>query len=250
MSLRSRLLRLDRRSPAFVASAVLVGVVLLVIAWLLVTRADDGIPSAEDLAVRMDQRLSRVDTVQGTIQLVNGAVVIDQELWIHRPLRLRAEVESGPPGLAPVGPNQKTTLVLSEEEAWFYNPNLGVATVTSRAGYSPAANVDVGGSILESMPEAVLAALQNAADIQILGEERVAGRTMLRVQILLAQPLPPFDAQQLTVGLDREFYYPLLIETERGFSLRFQSVQFNQTIDPATFVFVPPAGIVVNRIDD
>jgi outer membrane lipoprotein-sorting protein len=250
VSFRSRLTRFDRRSPAFVMTAVVVGIALLLIAWIIATQADDGVPNADDIAVRMEQRLPRVSTVQGRIELVNGAAVLEQELWIERPRRLRAEVEAGPPGVAPVGPNQKTTLVLSEVEAWFYNPNLGVATVTSRANYTPAANVDVGGSILESMPEAVLAALQNAADIQLIGEERVAGRQTLRVQMLLAQPQTPFDAQRITVGLDREFFYPLWIETDRGFALRFQSIQFNEAIDPATFVFVPPAGIVVNRINE
>ncbi|MBI1298348.1 hypothetical protein GC175_25720 [bacterium] len=250
MSFRSRLTRFDRRSPAFVMTAVVVGIALLLIAWIIATQADDGVPSADDVAVRMEQRLPRVSTVQGRIELVNGAAVLEQELWIERPRRLRAEVEAGPPGVAPVGPNQKTTLVLSEEEAWFYNPTLGVATVTSRANYTPAASVDVGGSILESMPEAVLAALQNAADIQLIGEDRVAGRQTLRMQILMAQPQAPFDAQRITVGLDREFFYPLWIETDRGFALRFQNVQFNQAIDPATFVFVPPAGIVVNRINE
>ncbi len=250
MSFRSRLNSIDRRSPTFVITAVLIAAVLLLVAWLIVNRSGGGIPPAEELADWMGERLEGVETVQGRLQLINGSVVLDQELWIERPRRLRSEIEAGPPGLGPVGPNQKTTLVLSEEEAWFYNPNLSIATVTSRSTYAPEAGLDVGGSILESMPEAVLAALHSAADIQILGEEEIAGRPALRVQILLAQPQEPFEARRLTVLLDRDFYYPLAVESGSGFALRFQSVRFNDPIDPATFVFVPPAGIVVDRIGE
>jgi outer membrane lipoprotein-sorting protein len=191
-----------------------------------------------------------VNTVQGELQLISGAVALEQELWVERPRRLRTEIEAGPPALAPLDENQKTTLVLTEEEAWFYNPNLSFATVTDRSRYVPETGLEVGGSILESMPEDVVALLHTANDIQIIGEDIEAGRDVLRVQVLLAGADNPFLARRLNVALDQEFFYPLAIESDGGFMLRFLWIRFNEPIDPATFVFVPPPGVMVNRIEE
>lgn len=229
---------------------LLVGLAAILLLFLVVmVQSRDPIPEAAGLAAEMPARLQRLKTVQGRLQLVQGAVVAEQELWVERPRRLRSEIEAGPPGLAPVGPNQKTTLVLNEDEAWFYNPNLSIATVTDRTNYAPAAGLDVGGSILESMPEDIWEALQKARDIQILGEDEIASRPVFRVQIVLAGTDNPFGGRMLNVALDREFYYPLAIESDGGFVLNFNSIRFNAPIDPATFSFIPPAGISVNEID-
>jgi outer membrane lipoprotein-sorting protein len=222
--------------------------IVLIAVWVAAGQFRDSIPEPQDLAAQMSARLAQLETVQGQLQLVNGVAVAEQELWVERPRRLRTEIESGPPGLAPIDTNQKTTLVLNEEEAWFYNPNLSIATVTDRTDYAPEAGLDVGGSILESMPEDILAALGEAIDIQILGEEEVANRRALRVQILLAEADNSFGGRILNVALDQEFYYPLAVESDGGFVLKFHSIHFNDPIDPATFSFVPPAGISVNEI--
>jgi outer membrane lipoprotein-sorting protein len=228
------------------ASAALVVIVLGI--FLMWGRASQDELRPDTVAERMESWLEQVKTVQGEVQLISGAVVLEQELWVERPRLLRTEIEDGPPALAPLGENQKTTLVLSEEEAWFYNPNLGFATVADRTAYAPDAGLDVGGSILESMPEAVLSLLHTAREIQILGEDVVADREAVRVQILLGDAENPFGARRLNVALDQEYFYPLAIESDSGFTLRFRSIRFNEPIDPATFVFVPPPGIVVNRV--
>jgi outer membrane lipoprotein-sorting protein len=226
------------------------GLIVIVIAIILIGgRVAQNSLQPEDLAERMESWLERINTVQGEVQLISGAVALEQELWVQRPRQLRTEIEAGPPALAPLGENQKTTLVLTEEEAWFYNPNLGFATVVDRTTYVPQAGLEVGGSILESMPEDVVTLLQTASNIQIIGEDMVAGRNVLRVQMLLPNADNPFGARRLNVALDREFFYPLIIESDSGFLLRFRWVRFNDPIDPATFVFVPPPGIVVNRIE-
>ena len=229
---------------------MLAPVLIVVVAVFFVFVAQsNGLPQAEEVADRMAARLEQVRTVQGRLQLVNDAVAMEQELWVERPRRLRMEIEAGPPGYGPLGENQKPTLVLNEEDAWFYNPNLNLTTVTDRTDYLPEEGLDVGGSILESMPQEVLTALQNSSAVQIIGEEQVAGRSTLRLQILLADAENAFQARTLNVALDRRFYYPLLIEGDGGFVLRFKSVEFNADIDPATFVFVPPPGSTVNQIE-
>jgi outer membrane lipoprotein-sorting protein len=230
------------------AGILLVGVVFAVLSG----RGDEAPPQPHELADRMAARLERLDSVTGRLLMVSGAVVVEQELWVERPRLLRMEVEAGPPAFGPLGENQKTTLVLNETDAWFYNPNLNLVTVTDRSSYVPEEGLGPGGSLLESMPEEVLSLLRNSREIQIIGPDEVAGRSALRVQILANRADNVFNARTLNVLLDREFYYPLAIESngERGsgFLMRFQWVRFNEAIDPATFIFVPPPGSVVSRI--
>jgi outer membrane lipoprotein-sorting protein len=243
---RQRFRSTNRRRLAALSAGLVVIILGIFLMW---GRAAQNSLHPEDLAERMESWLQRVNTVQGELQLINGDVALEQELWVERPRRLRTEIEEGPPALAPIDENHKTTLVLTEEEAWFYNPNLGFATVADRT-VVPEAGLEAGGSILESMPEDLVALLQTASEIQIIGEDMVAGRDVVRVQILLAGADNPFLARRLNVALDREFFYPLAIESDSGFLLRFRWIRFNEPIDPATFVFVPPPGIVVNRIGE
>lgn len=246
MQFRQRFRSTNRRRLAALSAGLVVIILGIFLMW---GRAAQNSLHPENLAERMESWLQRVNTVQGELQLIHGDVALEQELWVERPRRLRTEIEEGPPTLAPIDENQKTTLVLTEEEAWFYNPNLGFATVADRA-VVPEAGLEAGGSILESMPEVLVALLQTASDIQIVGDDMVAGRDVVRVQLLLAEADNPFLARRLNVALDREFFYPLAIESDSGFLLRFRWIRFNEPIDPATFVFVPPPGIVVNRIGE
>lgn len=246
MQFRQRFRSTNRRRLAALSAGLVVIILGIFLMW---GRAAQNSLHPENLAERMESWLQRVNTVQGELQLIHGDVALEQELWVERPRRLRTEIEEGPPTLAPIDENQKTTLVLTEEEAWFYNPNLGFATVADRT-VVPEAGLEAGGSILESMPEVLVALLQTASDIQIVGDDMVAGRDVVRVQLLLAEADNPFLARRLNVALDREFFYPLAIESDSGFLLRFRWIRFNEPIDPATFVFVPPPGIVVNRIGE
>ncbi len=243
--LRQQFDRLRRRRLAF---AVAVLMIIAAALWLIVGNMADRVPAPAEVAERMTAGLVDLRTVQGTLQLVNGEVATEQELWVERPRRLRTEIEAGPPILAPQGENFKTTLVLNESDAWFYNPNLNLTTVADRSDYQPEAGLDVGGSILESMAQEIIGALEASRDIQIIGEEEIAGRRALRVQLILPNADNVFKARTLNVALDRHFYYPLLIESDGGFVLRFRTVEFNKEIDPATFVFAPPPGSTVNEV--
>jgi outer membrane lipoprotein-sorting protein len=243
-----------RRSRQALAVFIALAVILLgnLLFYAIFGRNGEQLPQAHELADQMAARLEAIDSVKGRLLMVSGAVVVEQELWVERPRLLRMEVEAGPPAFGPVGENLKTTLVLNEEEAWFYNPNLNLVTVTDRVNYVPEEGLGPGGSILESMPEEVLSMLRSGREIQVIGQEEVAGRKALRVQILTSPQENPFNARSINVLLDREFYYPLSIESDsdRGISflMRFQWVRFNEAIDPATFIFVPPPGSVVSRI--
>jgi len=81
-----------------------------------------------------------------------------------------------------------------------------------------------------------------------VGAEKMAGRSALRIQAVSTPETNPFGAGEMTIWLDRRFYYPLAIQGDNGFELRFQFVRFNEAIDSATFVFVPPPGAAVRRV--
>ena len=220
--------------------ALVVGVVLAIL--FFTTR----VPDADRLPDEVAARLEKLQTVKGRLLLGKDDQTLEYELWVQRPRHLRAEAELK-------GLDRKAVFIMmfNAEEAWMYDPLLNIATVTDRTKEPPADGVRFGTSLLETMPEDVLAALR-AGDIQIIGEEPVAGRNALRVQVLLPPTQNPLAqvGEQLTVWLDRSTYYPLAIEGDTGFRMRFEFIEFNETINPLTFVFFPPPGATVRRIGE
>lgn len=200
------------------------------------------LPSAAALPERMAAQLAGVRTVQGRVNVSQGTVTLEQEFWSQPPTFMRAEVDKGPAGF------QGTIVVLNESDAWVYVPALGLVTVADRGNQPATERAQVGTSYLETLADDVLAGLRTSTDVQIIGEDQAAGRPALRVQMFVNPADTPFGAGQLTVWLDKRFYYPLAVEGDNGFTLRFQFARFNQEIDPATFVFVPPPGATVRRV--
>ena len=230
-----------KRIAATVAGLLLlVGVVLALI--FVTTRA----PDADSLPDEVAARLEELQTVKGRLLLGKDDQTLEYELWVQRPRHLRAEAELK-------GLDRKAVFIMmfNAEEAWTYDPLLNIATVTDRTKEPPAERARFGTSLFETMPEDVLAALR-AGDLQIIGEEPVAGRNALRVQMLLPSAQNPLAevGEQMTVWLDRSTYYPLAIEGDTGFRMRFEFIKFNEAIDPLTFVFYPPPGATVRRIGE
>lgn len=199
-------------------------------------------PTAAQLPDRMVGALAGMKTVQGRVDVTQGTVTLEQEFWSQPPTFMRAEVEDGPAGF------QGTIVVLDEKETWVYVPSLGLVTVADRENSQMTEAGQVGTSYLETLAADVETALRTSSDVQIIGEEQAAGRPALRVQLFVDPTDTPFGAGQLTVWLDKRFYYPLAVEGDNGFHLRFQFARFNQEIDPATWVFVPPPGAAVRRV--
>jgi outer membrane lipoprotein-sorting protein len=199
-------------------------------------------PSAAQLPDRMAAQLTGMNTVQGRVDVTQGTVTLEQEFWSQPPTFMRAEVDKGPAGF------QGTIVVLDAKETWVYVPSLGLVTVADRENAPTVDGGQAGTSYLETLAADVEAALRTSKDVQIIGEEQAAGRPALRVQLFVNPTDTPFGAGQLTVWLDKRFYYPLAVEGDNGFSLRFQFARFNQEIDPATWVFVPPPGATVRRV--
>ena len=232
---------MDRKRSA----AILVGLALAAGVGLAILTFTNRVPDADSLADEVAARLGELKTVQGRLQLGKEDQMVEYELWVQRPRHLRAEAELE-------GLDRKAVFIMTfnEEEAWTYDPVLDLATVTDRKDAGAAAS-RFGTSLLETMPDDVLAALRAGA-LQIVGEEEAAGRNALRVQIQLPTGQSPLEeaGEQVTVWLDRSTYYPLAIEGSNGFRMRFDFIRFDEEIDPRTFVFFPPPGASVRRIGE
>ncbi len=215
---------------------------LLLVLALLLGGCGGGPPKSDELAKKMASRLERVKTVKGRVRLTLKDVSLLQEVWIQPPKFLRVEIEEGPPQF------KGTILVLNDKEGWLYSPLLDMATVVDRSDYTPEIGAPVGSSFLETLPNDVLAALQQARGINVVGEEEVAGRDTYRVEIVLDQEVGIFPPGPLNVWLDSKFYYPLAFQTATELEMRFEFVKFNEEIDPLTFTFFPPPGATVRRV--
>jgi len=222
-----------------ISIAAAIGIVTVLAGFFFFTNRT---PTPAQLPDRMAGALAGVKTVQGRVDVTQGTVTLEQEFWSQPPTFMRAEVDKGPQGF------QGTIVVLNETDAWVYVPSLGLVTVADRGNGPTSAAGQVGTSYLESLAADVEAALRTSTDVQIIGEEQASGRPALRVQLFVNPTDTPFGAGQLTVWLDKRFYYPLAVEGDNGFRLRFQFARFNQEIDPATWVFVPPPGATVRRV--
>ena len=233
---------MDRKRIA----TIVVGLALAAGVGLAVLSFTNRVPDAGSLPDEAAAGLELLKTVQGRLQLGKDDQMLEYELWVQRPRYLRAEAELE-------GLDRKAVFIMTfnEEEAWTYDPLLNLATVTDRSEGAAAAGTRFGTSLLETMPDDVLAALQ-AGELQILGEEAVAGRNTLRVQVLLPPGQSPLEeaGEQLTVWLDMSTFYPLAIEGDTGFHMRFDFIKFDEEIDPRTFVFFPPPGATVRRIGE
>ncbi|MFZ1754641.1 MAG: hypothetical protein WBO46_05510 [Caldilineaceae bacterium] len=221
------------------ALAAAIGIVAVLAGFYLF---NSRTPTAAQLPGRMAAALEGMKTVQGRVDVTQGTVTLEQEFWSQPPTFMRAEVDKGPQGF------QGTIVVLDEKEAWVYVPALGLVTVADRENSPTTQAGQIGTSYLETLAADVETALRTSKDVQVIGQEQAAGRPAWRVQLFVNPTDTPFGAGQLTVWLDKRFYYPLAVEGDNGFRLRFEFARFNQEIDPATWVFVPPPGATVRRV--
>ena len=228
------------RGPLLIGAALLVVIVAALTIWLASNR---GTPQ-ERLVAEIERELARVNTVQGRVNITLQDVTLNQELWVQRPGFLRTETEAGPSAFA------GTIVVLNNEEGWVYSPALDMATVVDRAAYKDELAGEAGaGSILERMPDRILAALQEETQIHLGDRTQVAGREATLLEVVIPPNDPSLPAGILQVWLDDQYSYPLAWRDSSGRELRFNSVTFNADIDPVTFVFFPPPGASVRRIE-
>ncbi len=217
--------------------------VLLLLAGFITWRALTAERGAAGMASDLDRRLARVTSAQGRLDITVQGVTLQQELWVVRPLRLRTETASGPGAFA------GTIVVLNEQEGWVYTPALGMASVVARAGFQADLAGEAGaGSLLERMPDSIVAALRGGSPYSQGSQDEVAGRAVMLLEVVIPAGDASFPPGPLQVWLDREYAYPLRWRDANGRELRFSQVIFNQPIAPATFTFYPPPGARVQRV--
>jgi outer membrane lipoprotein-sorting protein len=227
------------RGPLWIAVGLLV-VIAGIITFVLANNR--GTPQ-ERLVAEIQRELARVETVQGRVNITLQDVTLEQELWVQRPGFMRTETEAGPSAFA------GTIVVLNNKEGWVYSPALDMATVVDRSSFQEELADEAGaGSILERMPDRILAALQTETQINQGNRSQVAGRAATLLEFVIPPNDPSLPAGILQVWLDDQYSYPLAWRDSSGRELRFSSVTFNAEIDPLTFVFFPPPGASVRRI--
>lgn len=229
-----------RRDQLWIAAGLLLLAAVGITLWLLNNR---GTPQ-ERLIAEIERKLARVQTVQGRVNISLQGVSLEQELWVQRPGFMRTETEAGP------GAFDGTIVVLNDKEGWVYSPALDMATVVDRAAYSAELAGEAGaGSILERMPDRILDALRQETQLNVGEHAQIAGREATLYEVVIADNDPSLPAGVLQVWLDDQYAYPLAWRDSNGRELRFSSVMFNEEIDPVTFVFFPPPGASVRRIE-
>ena len=233
--------RLTHNRPLLLA--VIAGVIIALIGGFLWWQGSRGTPQ-ERLYQEITRKLAQVETVKGRLTLSLAGASLEQELWVQRPGLLRTETEAGP------GAFMGTIVVLNEEEGWVYSPALNMATVVDRAAYQADLAGEAGaGSLLERMPDRILAALAQQTTMHLGKRSTIAGRSVIELELVIPAGDPSFPAGPLQVWLDAQYSYPLAWRDSSGRALRFESVSFNDPIEAEVFIFVPPPGAAVQRVE-
>jgi outer membrane lipoprotein-sorting protein len=229
-----------RRNQLWIAVGLLL---VLAIAAAFIFANTRGTPQ-ERLVAEVTRELERVKTVQGRANITLQGVTLEQELWVQRPGFLRTETEAGPSAF------NGTIVVLNDQEGWVYSPALNMATVVDRARFQDELAQESGaGSILERMPDRVLAALQQDTQIHVGERTQIAQRSATLIEVVIGDGDPAFPKGTLRVWLDDQYSYPLAWQDSTGREMRFTSITFNEEIDPVTFLFYPPPSATVRRIE-
>ena len=202
--------------------------------------------TAEEIVAKMQE------TVDGT-QDAHAIVVADvnvqgvqlsvkAELWEQAPNKVRAQVlEASQPGL--VG----TMLVSDGENGWFYEPARNQVTV----GAVEAMDTPLPREVLVGLQEVIQQVL-NAADVELAGEETLAGRDAYKLVANpkedAAEPLFPGNGTA-TVWVDKDQWIVLKAEyVASAFgqgALEVQSFELNPGLSPDLFTFEVPADATV-----
>jgi outer membrane lipoprotein-sorting protein len=229
-----------RRYPLWIAVGLFI---LAAIAAAFYLTSNRGTPR-EQLIAEVSRELGRVKTVQGRANITLQGVTLEQELWVERPGFLRTETEAGPSAF------DGTIVVLNRREGWVYTPALNMATVVDRANFQEELAAEAGaGSLLERMPDSILAALQQGTQYHRGERTQVAGRAATLLEVVIPDNDPTFPAGPLQIWLDDQYSYPLGWQDSSGREMRFTTVTFNADIDPVTFDFYPPPSASVRRIE-
>ena len=206
--------------------------------------------TAEEIVAKMQET---VDSTQDAHAIVVAEVnaqgielSVPAELWEQTPNRVRAEVlEASEASL--VG----TTLVNDGANGWFYEPARNLVTV----GAVEKLDTPLPQEVLVGLQEVIQDVL-NATDVELVGEETVAGREAYKLE---ANPKEGAEEQLFpgngtaTVWVDKEQWIVLKATYEAGAfgqgSLEVQSFELNPGLSADLFAFEVPEGADVVDVE-
>ena len=160
---------------------------------------------------------------------------------------------------------QGVMAVFNGESGWFYEPQENVAIVgtaedlkefeENESSSGPTDQMDM---LMELQP--LIQQGLDAVDIEILGQEEIAGHNAYKLSITPKQEtqaelqLPIELLVEITLWVDSERWMPLklLVDAQDMGSLEItaQELEMNSNLDPALFAIDPPAGATIKTLDE
>lgn len=210
---------------------------VLLVAVLAVTAgcasAISGDPNPERIADKMQQRLEKIDSVQGTKVMritTDGETNTTVIEYVRKPpSKVRSTVIRGG--------NYR-----SEGD---YRVNTGEATYSYDASKNTYTKYDFEYNRSSQFPSAEsIERLLNRSEVSYEGTDTVAGRDVHVIKVVRTA-----RDSTMTIKVDQKYWYPLAMKTtssysgtETTLSWTHRSVTFNEPINEGTFTFEPPEG--------
>ena len=206
--------------------------------------------TAEEIVAKMQETVDSTQDAHAIVVAEVNAQGIElsakAELWEQMPNKVRAEVlESSEPSL--VG----TILVSDGANGWFYEPARNLVTV----GAVEELDTPLPQEILVGLQEVIQDVL-NAADVELVGEETVAGREAYKLE---ANPKEGAEEQLFpgngtaTVWVDKDQWIVLKATYEASAfgqgSMEVQSFELNPGLSADIFAFEVPEGAHVVDVE-
>lgn len=237
---------------------------LTLIGSLLLAACGQQLPTAEEIVERMEAANAAMQDVHAVVTATftgtEESGTLRAEVWMQRtgdvdaagnPIsRVRAEV------LEASAPEAVGSLIVSDGETfWLYNP---AANTAITGGRDELKDVPATGGVATEMLQDLVQQGLDAVDLEVLGEEQVAGKNTWKVQVT---PKPETTAQlqldsvlQGTLWVDEELALPLKISvdaTDFGQGLvEVQQIELNTGLSADLFSFTPPDGTEIVQAAD
>lgn len=238
---------------------------LSLIGMLALAACTQPLPSAEELAQRMEAARAAMTSAEatlsisfttpeqsGTLSALGWMEQTSQRDAVGVPItRMRTEV-SGASEAELLG----MTMVSDGSTFWLYSPAEQRVITGSRDELKESVQAD------PALPATMLSELINqgleAVDLKVVGTEMIAGRPTWKVDFT---PRAETSAQlglngviNGTLWVDEKLALPLKMTLEAGDlgqgTVELSNLQVNQPIDPARFRFTPPPGVTVEEAAD
>lgn len=236
----------------------------LLIGSLLLGACASSLPTADEIVAKMEQARASTNDIHATVAIdfsspdQSGNMVI--EGWMQKlpdaadgqpQARVRAEVRSASQA------DMVGTLVVSDgDQFWIYNPAKNTVITGSAADMKKQAPTSPAGAT--QMLQDVIQQGLDAVDLEVLGEEQVAGKNTWKVKVTpkpeTAANLKLAGVVEGTMWVDEELAMPLKLSLDASDfgsgNVAVQSIEVNAGVDPGLFSYTPPADAKIVQAAD